>query len=314
MARSCQPGRNGDCRRHPAQWPDAARRGGRHLPRGVGDPLAQGQGRDAGGRLAEAEPDEREVVAVLPRRQPAPAPHRPGLARPAATLPRARPRTRASSSSRCTTPSSGSRRCPAPGSQAPARRGRGRPVRPGDRRRADLAARGGHRRGPPGRPRRAGPGGARRGGRRPAGARCAGRRCWPAPPCRRAPPPSSRACRGLREVGLEVGRPVLPMLASSAPDLEAALAKAGPAAGGGRRPSSTASGSRSTGAATRSSSPPAPSTTSPHRLPEVVESRGPRPPTTVRPRRRGARARRRRPAPRLPGDRVPHRPGRAASP
>ncbi len=33
---------------------------------------------------------------------------------------------------------------------------------------------------------------------------------------------------GLRGVGLEVGRPVLPMLAASAPDLDAALAKAGP--------------------------------------------------------------------------------------
>ena len=36
----------------------------------------------------------------------------------------------------------------------------------------------------------------------------------------------------LAELGLEVGRPVLPMLASSAPDLDAALAKAAGAAGG----------------------------------------------------------------------------------
>ena len=35
----------------------------------------------------------------------------------------------------------------------------------------------------------------------------------------------------LAEVGLEVGRPVLPMLASSAPDLAAAMAKAGAGAG-----------------------------------------------------------------------------------
>ena len=40
---------------------------------------------------------------------------------------------------------------------------------------------------------------------------------------------------GLAEVGLEVGRPVLPMLASSAPDVAAAMAKAGGGQGRGRR-------------------------------------------------------------------------------
>ncbi len=35
----------------------------------------------------------------------------------------------------------------------------------------------------------------------------------------------------LAEIGLEVGRPVLPMLASSAPDVAAAMAKAGAASG-----------------------------------------------------------------------------------
>jgi DNA ligase 1 len=38
----------------------------------------------------------------------------------------------------------------------------------------------------------------------------------------------------LAEIGLEVGRPVLPMLASTAPDVAAAMAKAGGGAGGGK--------------------------------------------------------------------------------
>ena len=63
----------------------------------------------------------------------------------------------------------------------------------------------------------------------------------------------------LDEIGLEVGRPVLPMLASSAPDVGAAMAKAG-ADGSRSTPSSTASGSRSTRTATTSSSRPARST------------------------------------------------------
>ena len=53
----------------------------------------------------------------------------------------------------------------------------------------------------------------------------AARPCSPAPPCRWCGRPGG--AEALDEFGLDVGRPVLPMLASSAPDVAAAMTKAG---------------------------------------------------------------------------------------
>ena len=78
----------------------------------------------------------------------------------------------------------------------------------------------------------------RRGWRRPPRCRCKAvrRAAMLAGSTVRSPAPRSRAARRRwRESGSEVGRPVLPMLASSAPDLAAAMAKAGGGAGRGRR-------------------------------------------------------------------------------
>ena len=89
-----------------------------------------------------------------------------------------------------------------------------------------LAARRDHRQRPPGCSRRAGPGGVARPPRAPRSRPSAARPCSRAAPCR-SPGRRSRARPPWREFGLEVGRPVLPMLASSAPDVAAAMAKAG---------------------------------------------------------------------------------------
>ena len=107
----------------------------------------------------------------------------------------------------------------------------------------------------------------------------------------------------LGAVGLQVGRPVLPMLASSAPDVAAAPSRRPGPRGGGRRPNSTGSASRCTGAATTSWSRPGRWRTSP---PGSPGGRGGAvaPGRRVRARRGGARARRRRTAAAVPGDRV----------
>ena len=64
----------------------------------------------------------------------------------------------------------------------------------------------------------------------------------------------------LDDIGLDVLRPVLPMLASTAPDVATALAELGPSRSSG---SSTGPASRPTAGATRCASSPATSTTSP---------------------------------------------------
>ena len=113
----------------------------------------------------------------------------------------------------------------------------------------------------------------------------------------------------LAAIGLEVGRPVLPMLASSAPDLEAAMAKAGRRARSsvdtkldGIRIQVHRSGDDVV-IATRSLDDIT------HRLPEVVALAGSLPGHRPGARRRGAGPRRRRPAAAVPGDRVAHRHG-----
>ncbi len=114
----------------------------------------------------------------------------------------------------------------------------------------------------------------------------------------------------LSAIGLEVGRPVLPMLASSAPDVTAALDKM---AGGGpvaidakldgiriqvhRDGDEVLVVTRSLDDITA-------------RLPEVVEIARSLPARRLRARRRGAPAGRRRPSAPLPGDVVAHRAGR----
>ena len=112
----------------------------------------------------------------------------------------------------------------------------------------------------------------------------------------------------LAAIGLEVGRPVMPMLASSAPDVTAAMTKAG---GGAVAIDTKLDGIRiqvhrdgdDVVIATRSLD------VITDRLPEVVEIARAAAGRAVRPRRRGAGARRGRPTPAVPGDRVPHRPG-----
>ena len=162
----------------------------------------------------------------LPRRQPAPAPHRPRLARAAATCPRPRPTPTLTVLEVHDAFDEIAALC-----RAPARRPRARPPWP------SCSA---------GRPPTSRPGCA---GWSPA---TSGRAPWTRW-CRRRSP-RRRACRSpavrraamlagsttavavaaltggeeaLAGFGLEVGRPVPPMLASSAPDVEAALAKAG---------------------------------------------------------------------------------------
>ncbi len=110
----------------------------------------------------------------------------------------------------------------------------------------------------------------------------------------------------LAEIGLEVGRPVLPMLASSAKTLAEAVEKAG---GGTVAVDTKLDGIRiqvhrlgdRVVVATRSLDDIT------ARLPEVVEPGALAPVGALRAGRRGDRARRRRPAAGLPGDRVPHR-------
>ncbi len=102
-----------------------------------------------------------------------------------------------------------------------------RAPRPRDRHRAGVAARGPHRQRPPGCARQPGPGGGRGGRGACRSPPYAARRCSPAAPSRSSAPRSTGGEEALATVGLEVGRPVLPMLASSAPDLAAAMAKAG---------------------------------------------------------------------------------------
>ena len=165
--------------------------------------------------------------------------------------------------SRCTRPSTASPALSGAGSQAARAAGGARPVRPRHRRRAALAARRDHRQRPPGRARRAGPGGDR--GRV---GRAADRRT-PRGDARgrhRADRRSRRSTGGeaaLAEIGLEVGRPVLPMLASSAPDVAAAMAKAGGGAGGGRHQARRHPDPGAPPRRRRRWSPPAASTTSP---------------------------------------------------
>ena len=113
----------------------------------------------------------------------------------------------------------------------------------------------------------------------------------------------------LAEVGLEVGRPVLPMLASSAPDVPAAMEKAG---GGQVAVDVKLDGIRiqvhrrgdEVQVATRSLDDIT------ERLPEVVAVARSLPGAGVRARRRGARPGRRRSAAAVPGDRVAHGPVR----
>ena len=112
----------------------------------------------------------------------------------------------------------------------------------------------------------------------------------------------------LAEFVLEVGRPVLPMLASSATTVEAAMDKAG-----GGPDSPVAIDTKLDGiriqvhrrgddviVATRSLEDIT------DRLPEVVAVARALPAVRLRPRRRGARPRRPGPAAPVPGDRVPH--------
>ena len=106
----------------------------------------------------------------------------------------------------------------------------------------------------------------------------------------------------LAEIGLEVGRPVLPMLASSAPDVTAAMAKAGGLVEhrhqARRHPHPGAQVRRRGGDRY-------PLARRDHR-PAARGGRGRARPArrAVRARRRGDRPRRRRPAPAVPGDRV----------
>jgi DNA ligase-1 len=60
--------------------------------------------------------------------------------------------------------------------------------------------------------------------------RSGGRACSAAIWARRRPRPSQGGVEALRAVGLEVGRPVQPMLAAPGDDVDGALAKTGPAA------------------------------------------------------------------------------------
>ena len=124
---------------------------------------------------------------------------------------------------------------------------------------------------PAGRARRAGAGGGRGGVRRAAGRRTPGRDARGLAPCRSRSAALTGGEEALAEFGLEVGRPVLPMLASSAPDVAAAMAKAGGGdAGRGRHQARRHPDPGAPPTATRCWSPPAASTTSPTRLPEVV--------------------------------------------
>ena len=114
----------------------------------------------------------------------------------------------------------------------------------------------------------------------------------------------------LCRAGLEVGPPVLPMLASSAPD--------GRGDGQGRRPGGGRHEARrhpDPGAPRGDDvrSPPAASTTSPSGCPRWSRSPGRCRRSRARARRRGDRAGRRRPAAAVPGDRVPHGPGSAGA-
>lgn len=81
----------------------------------------------------------------------------------------------------------------------------------------------------------------------------------------------SGGAAALDAFGLEVGRPVRPMLASSAPGVAEALAKVSPRPWSG---SWTASGCRCTGTATRSRCSPAASTTSPRGYPNSSRPHG----------------------------------------
>ena len=126
-------------------------------------------------------------------------------------------------------------------------------VAPADRRAAPGRAGGRHGRG-----RRAGGRGAARRG--PPGAACSA-----ATSARPRPRPCAGGAEALRAVGLEVGRPVQPMLAAPGDDVDGG-ARRRP----GRRPSSTSSTARacrSTAAATTCASSRAASTTSPRACP-----------------------------------------------
>ena len=109
---------------------------------------------------------------------------------------------------------------------------------------------------------------------------------------------------GLREVGLVVGRPIQPMLAGTADDVAAALAKAAPAALewklDGIRVQIHRDGDR-VQVFTRSLDDIT------DRLPEVVALALALPVTLRGPGRRGAGPGRRRPPAAVPGDREPHR-------
>ena len=178
-------------------------------------------------------------------------------------------RRRRSRSSTSTRPSSGSRRWPARDRRLARADAVAEPVRAGDRGRAALlrgVVIGNVRRAPWTRWCR------RRRRRRPA---CP-RPSYDAPRCspggsRRSWCCADRGEEALAEFGCEVGRPVLPMLASSAPTSRRRWRRRRrPAPGGGRHEARRHPDPGPSRTATRSRSPPAASTTSPSRLPEVV--------------------------------------------
>ena len=263
------------CRCRRSQWAHAARRPRRHLRRGRGHPVPQGQGR-RDRRAAPPRPRRDEVETVTAYLGGTLRQRRTGLGWRGAQ-----------------------RRCPPPADEPHARRvlevdaafeaiaalagaglagrpgGRGRrAVRPGHRRRAGLPARRGHRRRAPGRPRRAGARGGRGRRRRAARGRPPGRDARPARPAavavRRAD--RRRGGAGRRSASRSAGR-----CCRCSPPARPTSRPASAKAGGGRRsrstPSSTASGSRCTATATRSWSPPARSRTSPPGCPRWSRSR-----------------------------------------
>ena len=204
------------CRRGRVDCAHAARRRRRHLHRGRRHPLAQGQDRGvrraarAGRRLERRRDRDRDVL---------PRPGRCGSGAPAWA---------GASCSRCPTPADSPSltvlevheafdaiaALAGAGSQARPGRGDGRAVRPGDRRGAGVAARRRDRRGAAGRARLAGAGGAWRPRRRAAGRRTPRRDDGRLDGGRVVRAALDRRRGGAGRVRLEVGRPVLPMLAS----------------------------------------------------------------------------------------------------
>ena len=101
------------------------------------DPFPQGQDRGRWrGCWPRPSPTRSRPSSRLPRRAPAPAAHRAGLARRQPTCPPPADEPIADACSRCTTAFEAMAALAGAGSQARAQGGGGRPVRPGDRRRS----------------------------------------------------------------------------------------------------------------------------------------------------------------------------------